>query len=369
MPAKILSRSMIQFFLASAAVGLMTFGALFPASAVAQNIVVLVNDEPITTYDVAQRQRWMARTSGFGDKMKAALQSDKIKDRYRELMMAANPSTREEAEVVAERVKKQLVVETKQRVLSQSSGASRKAAIDDLIEDRLKIQAARKISIAITDAEVTQALSARAKGPDGKVNLEGFYAQFESDGINRKTVQEVIRAQLAWRDVIRRSYGAHIQSAIGSGLKTESDAGDGDTVFDAREVRLALSSASDQKAIAKRLMEAENLRERFRSCGDLPKQVKLLSSSTVKSLSKAKLSDFPKEMQPLVSKAGNGQMTPPLVSGSNVLAYAVCRKTVVAKNDDDQEDVSDLRQKEFERYSRRHLQDIKQSASIDYRGS
>ena len=39
----------------------------------AQNIAVLVNDEPITSGDVAQRIRWNARTNGFGDRMKAIL--------------------------------------------------------------------------------------------------------------------------------------------------------------------------------------------------------------------------------------------------------------------------------------------------------
>ncbi len=342
--------------------------ALMTSPARSQNIVVLVNDEPITTFDVSQRQRWIARTSGFGERMKAALQSDSIKERYKELMIAANPRTKEEAEAAAERVKKQLIEETKNRVLAQGGGSSRKEAIDSLIEDRLKIQAARKVNITISDAEVEQALSARAKGPDGKVNLEGFYAQFEGDGINRRTIQEVIRAQLAWRDLIRRTYGARIQSTVAPARGSAAPSG-GDAVFDAREVRLALGSSTDQKAIAKRVMEAENLRERFTSCGELAKQIKLLSASSIKTLSKAKASDFPKDMRPLVVKANDGQMTPPLVSGSNVISYAICKKTIVAEAKEGEDEAGNLRQQEFERYSRRHLQDLKQSAAIDYRGS
>lgn len=343
-------------------------GALAASPASAQNIVVLVNDDPITTYDVAQRQRWLARTSGFGERMKAALQSDAVKERYKELMIAANPRTREEAEAAAERVKKQLIEETKNKVLAQSSGSSRKAAIDALIEDRLKLQEAKKYNIVVSDAEVEQSLAARAKGPDGKTDLEGFFKQFEADGINRKTIKEIIRAQLAWRDLIRRYYGSRIATKVRP--TSSGNTGSGDTIIEAREVRLALGSGADQKAIAKRLVEAENLRESFKSCGELPQLVKVLSSTAIKTHAKAKLSDFPKEMQPLVQKAADGQMTPPIVSGSNVVSYAVCRKTVTAAKDSGSEDeASELRQQEFERYARRHLQELKQSAAIDYRGS
>ncbi len=48
--------------------------------------------------------------------------------------------------------------------------------------------------------------------PSKKSKLEEFYKQFETDGINRKTIQDIIRAQLAWRDVIRRQYGPRLAS-------------------------------------------------------------------------------------------------------------------------------------------------------------
>jgi peptidyl-prolyl cis-trans isomerase SurA len=342
-----------------------------PLAASPQNIEVLVNDEPITNYDVAQRERWIARTHGFGERMKQALQADSIKERYKQLMIAANPRSRAEAEAAAETIKKKLIAETKQKVMTQAGAASRKEAIEALVDDRLKLQAAKKANITVTDDEVTRVLAARAKGPDGKTDLDAFFKQFESDGIGRKTIMEIIRAQLAWRDVIRRTYGARIQTSLSPIPETNSDSAD--LLFEAREVKLALPSSSDQKEIARRLVEADSLREAFRSCADLPKQVKLIASSSMKTMSKAKISDFPEEAQPLVKKAGNNEMTPPLLSGGSVVAYAVCRKVASSDKKKDGEGESEsraeMRQQEFERYSKRHLQDIRQAASIDYRGS
>ena len=134
------------------------------ADANAQNVVVLVNDEPITSGDVAQRLRWNARTNGFGDHMKAILTGDSIKERFRQMMVAANPHSQAEAEQAAERIKKQLLEDAKNRVLSDGGGTSRKAAIDSLVEDKLKLQAAKKLDIKITDSEVEQA-QPKAKSP------------------------------------------------------------------------------------------------------------------------------------------------------------------------------------------------------------
>ena len=61
----------------------------------------------------------MARTSGFGDRMKAMLTGDAIKDRFRQMMIAANPRSQAEAEQAAERIKKQLLEDAKSRVLSE----------------------------------------------------------------------------------------------------------------------------------------------------------------------------------------------------------------------------------------------------------
>jgi len=342
------------------------------ADAAAQNVVVLVNDEPITSGDVAQRLRWNARTSNFGDRMKAILTGDSIKERFRQMMVAANPHSQAEAEQAAERIKKQLLEDAKNRVLSDGGGTSRKSAIDSLIEDKLKLQAAKKLDIKITDSEVEQVLAQRAAGAAAegkKPDLSDFYKQFESDGINRKTIQEIIRAQLAWRDVIRRRYGAQLASLFSAMPNMDEKPSESEIQFDVRVLRLSVAS-TDQKAVSQRIIEAENLKEKFTSCAQLPNEAKLVSDATVRSIEKAKLASFPKDVQPLIQKASEGQMTPPVLVGSAIESYAICRKGLAAKaTKAAAEQKPDVRQQEYDRFSRRYLQELKQAASIDYRGS
>jgi peptidyl-prolyl cis-trans isomerase SurA len=175
-----------------------------PEAATAQDIVVRVNGGPVTSYDVAQRMRWNNRTNNFGERMKARLIGDATGKEFRRRLMAAQPHNQAEAQQMAERIKKELVEDAKKQVLSEEDPATRKAMIEALIEDRLKLLEAKRLGIEIGDSEVEEALAARAgTGADGKPDLNAFYTQFENDGIGRKTIQELIRAQLAWRDAIR----------------------------------------------------------------------------------------------------------------------------------------------------------------------
>lgn len=350
---------------------ILLFAPLGAPGVLAQNIVVLVNDEPITTFDVAQRMRWLARTNGFGERMKALLTGDAVNQRFRQKMIAAHPTTQAEAQQAAERIKKEIVEDAKRRVLSEGGGTSRKAVIEALIEDKLKLQAAKKFDISISDREVEETLAARAtEGADGKkASMEAFYQQFESDGISRKTIQEMIRAQLAWRDVIRRQYGPRIAAMMSSVPDAAQQAAEGSMQLDVRVLKLAVKNASDQKAVGERMLEAERLKEKFISCAELPKQAKLLSDATVKAIGKAKLSAFPKDVQPLIEKVSEGQMTPPVLIGNAVESYAVCKKAASAKANAQAGQKPDPRMAEYERFSRSYLQVLKQKASIDYRGS
>lgn len=192
-----------------------------PGSAIAENIVATVKGEPITGDDVAQRMLWQARTVNFGERMKAALASDACRKHFLP-EKAPHPHSQEEAQQIAARIKKEMIGCAKRLFSEESGDAARKDAIEALIDDKLKLQAAKKLRIGIRYNEVEEALAARAgRGPDrDKPDMNAFYAQFEKDGIRRETIREIIRVELAWRAVIRHISGA----GNGSGADPPQDA-------------------------------------------------------------------------------------------------------------------------------------------------
>jgi peptidyl-prolyl cis-trans isomerase SurA len=343
-------------------------GFLLAASAgicAAQSIVVLVNDDPITSYDVAQRQRFLALTSGLGDKMRARLQSEQTKQEFQAFMTKERPTSKEEAQ----ELQKKFVANVQAQVIASSSGSLRKEAIDQLIDERLMLQAARDNKIVVTDDEVAQMLTKMAEGGQKKLTLNEFLGQFTEQGVNPNTLKSRIKAQTAWRQVIRRIYGSRVQSAVSSVELISSNDADAAAV-DVRVVSLSMPAKADQATVAKRLLEAEQIRKRFTSCDGLDALVKGVQGVTIKAQKSSKLSDFRGDVQAALQKAQPGQMTPPVISGAAIESHALCAKkqSVAAGKQTEKkaETSADKTQEEFQLYSKRHLKDLKDQARLDY---
>jgi len=345
-----------------ALVGVLLLIGLNGASA--QSVVVLVNDEPITTYDVAQRQRFLAVTSGLGDKMRARLQSDQTKEAFKAYMTENRPKSKEEAQ----ELQKKFVAQIQQQVVATSTGAMRKEAIEQLIDERLMIQAAKDQKIIVTDAEVNESLTSMAQGGANKNTLEAFLEQFKAQGINPTTLKERIRAQTGWREVVRRIYGSRVRSSVSSVTGPDEAASGGGTVVDVEVVKFVMPANAEQKLVAQRLVAVEQIRKRFSTCAALPAIVKEVSGATLTSLKQTKIEDFKGEVRAALTKAKAGQMTPPIISGGTIESHALCTKkeSVASGKSEKKSESKDKLQEEFQLYSRRHLKDMKDRALLKY---
>jgi peptidyl-prolyl cis-trans isomerase SurA len=182
-----------------------TFAAL-PVGASAQARAILVNGELITSHDIVQRTLFQNRTRDFYGRLNALLESDKFKQKARQKMLAAQPRTPADAQRAAGRIKNELIEDATMQVLSERD-ATRNAVIDSLIGDKLKLQAAKKFGIEIGDEEIEKRIILDRLAEGAELDLNAYYARNRDYGIGRKTIHEVIRAQLAWRAVMNRTYG------------------------------------------------------------------------------------------------------------------------------------------------------------------
>ena len=178
-----------------------------PGSAAAQSPTVLVNGEPITPSDIATETRWQNLHYNFSKRMNAVLGSDAVRQRFRRMLDAAQPHSQAEAQEAAGRIKKELIEDVRTQILSEGGG---KAVTEALIERRLKLQAASRLGIEIADRDTEQYMARKLTvggGSVAKSDANAYYSHLEAVGIGRKSIQESVRAELAWREVIRRTYG------------------------------------------------------------------------------------------------------------------------------------------------------------------
>jgi peptidyl-prolyl cis-trans isomerase SurA len=283
-----------------------------------QSIVVLVNDDPISAYDIEQRMRLLVVTAH-----------------------------------------------------EQPGPALKKKATDQLIDERLQIQQGRKLTITPDEGDVTAIIDDMAKG--NNLSAEGLANALKQMGVNIKSLKDRIRAQLVWRDVVRQKFrhdvqigDADVDKAMSSGGGEASTAQG--TALQLRQVKFQVPSNADQKALAQILAEAEALRAKFNSCSNVAELAKGVKGVTVASLQDQLPTALSQPARMLVMNAKVGQMTPPTLSTSAVELYAVCGKQGVKGDPKKREETEHkLLQQEMEIRAERLLRDMRQDAFVEYR--
>jgi peptidyl-prolyl cis-trans isomerase SurA len=299
------------------------------AAVIAQevSIKILVNDEPISDYDIDQRERFLAITTQ-----------------------------------------------------TQPSPALKKQAADMLIDERLQIQEGRKVSVAPVEEDVTAILSDMAQ--KNNLNVEGLATALGKAGVNIKTLKDRIRAQLVWQATVQKKFRRDIQiadadvdealasgAAAGGGAPAEGGAAPAaaaaEPALQLRQIKYALPAGADQRVIAGQLAAAESMRARFKSCADLANGIQ---GANVTTLQDYKTASLAQPARLLVTNAKVGQMTPPTITQAAIELYAVCGKRAAAVDSTAREQAQrQLMSQEMGLRAERLLRDVRAEAFIEYR--
>lgn len=86
--------------------------------------------------------------------------------------------------------------------LLHAPDANPQAALKALVEDRLKLQAARQLGIAVNDKGLEAGLSEFAGRAN--MNVEQFTAALAREGVERQAYRDFVKAGVAWREVVRQ---------------------------------------------------------------------------------------------------------------------------------------------------------------------
>lgn len=346
-----------------------------------QSIIVLVGDDPITGYEVEQRQRLMAQGAGVGEQAKARFQSmlksEAVQERMKAIqkeVVSANPgASREELiAIIKGRMQEYGKQLQRQAVDGARAGAMagiRQKALEALIDDRLMIQEARRVGVLVSEEDVDKALGERAKR--NNMTLKQYSEQLKASGVDLETIRSSYRAQMSWMDVIRRRFGHQIQVTerevdriVSTGPKDEEDS----VELQLQRIVLPMPDKMDQKVMAKRFQEAESIWRKFDGCKSLPALANSVSGARLDNIGPQKASAVPEPTRGLLLSAADGSMVPPSVGQGGMELWAVCGRSVVKADEAKRELVeSQLRKEQFGLLADRHLKDLRKDTPIEYR--
>jgi peptidyl-prolyl cis-trans isomerase SurA len=301
--------------------------------ALAQQVAVIVNGEPITTYDIQQRSKFLQ--------------------------------------------------------LATHKEPSRQEVLEELINDKLKVQEAKHWKLEITQTEVDTAFANMGKRMH--FSSEQFKQALAQSGVDADTLKARIRAEIAWAQIVRGRYASTLQ--VGdkdvrdalqaqaekqgqSGADNNSEPKNADnkdepskkvgSEYTLRPILFIIPRGASPPATEERKREAEALRTRFDSCDTGLTYARSLRYVAVRDQIIKSSSDLIPALRQILDTTPVGHLTPPEVTDQGVQVFAICSKKETLSDTPEQRDARDkVFAQKFEQQSKRYLAELHRSAMIE----
>lgn len=343
-----------------------------PSTRPIQSIVALVNDDPITGYEIEQRVALaMLGAPDVQRRLQAKLKAPNMNDQFKNFAMkrlqASPPKSEAEQQGRIKQLQGEFVASLKSQVEKEFVPTARKQALDELIDERLKMQEAKSLSVIAADDEVERIVSGMAER--NKMNTQQFGEHLVRMGASITVMRERIRASLSWSDVIRRKFGHQITVANRDvDRMVASSEGQDDVELRINRILLTVPTNLDQKRLAQRINDAEQMRGKFGGCKSMEGMARGVPGARFDDLGDRRPTSLPEPTRSLLLSAHDDELLPPTIGEGGVELWAVCGRKVIKAADSKRETAqNELRQKEFEILSKKHLKDLRQDAHIEFR--
>jgi peptidyl-prolyl cis-trans isomerase SurA len=261
---------------------------------------------------------------------------------------------------------------------SHQTGASlERAALEELIDDRLRMQEAKRVGASVPDAQVDAAFASIAQRL--KISPEMLAQGLGQRGIDTKSFKARLRAQIAWQQLVVARFSRTVNISDGQIVDAlaKKEGGNRDaattktgtgTTAEYTLQQVVLVVASKGGSPEARTREAEALRGRISSCDQLVGAIRGLGEATVKPIGKRIEDELPPAFRGLLADVPVGHLSKPVRTAIGVEMLAVCEKRDLAGDFQIRSKVEDeLRNREGEVFARRYINDLRRIAVIEYK--
>jgi peptidyl-prolyl cis-trans isomerase SurA len=281
----------------------------------AQSVAVMVNGDPITTYDIEQR--------------------------------------------------------SKLNFLTTHKPADRQQVINELIDEKLKIKEAKKFGVDPTGADVDQSYAAMS----GRMRIapEQLTKSLEVQGIRPDTLKARLKADMVWTSLVRGRYKESLQVGekdVAAAVQVGGDEKQQGNGFEYKmqPVVLIVPRGSAPAAVEARQKEAEALRNRVQSCAEANAFFKSMPNAAIRDIVTKTSADIPPVLRELLDKTPIGHLTAPEVTKQGVEMVALCGRNPTTVDTPKKREIREkMYTEKYEAKSNWYLQELRKAAMIEYR--
>lgn len=286
-----------------------------PATARAQQVVLFVNGQPITTLDVEHRAKFIQ--------------------------------------------------------LSTKKPASRKEAIDGLIDEILEVNEAKRYTIEVPEADVDSSYSSVATRMG--IDAPKLTQLLVTAGASEDTLKRRLRAQIAWTSLVRGRYKASLEirdKDVEAQLQLHKSEEKSDVGYEyiMRPIVFIVPRGSPETAYDTRKRDAEALRVRFQNCEDGIAFARALEDVAVRDQVSKYSAELAQQLREILDRTALGHLTPPETTAEGVQMFAICGKKETKSETPVMREVRDqMMQQRFGDKAKRYLESLRRQAMIEYK--
>jgi peptidyl-prolyl cis-trans isomerase SurA len=282
-----------------------------PSRALAQHVVLVVNGDVITDYDIEQR--------------------------------------------------------TKFNTLSTHKTPVRQEVIEELIDEKLKIQIGRRYKIDLTESDVDSNYADMAKRM--RLSPDQLTQTLAQSGIDSKTLKARILADTTWQYIIRGKFQSSLQineKSVLAEIETQKK-GDGDVGYDytLRPILFVVPRGNTALQESRR-KDAEALRSRFINCDTGLPFARSLRDVAIREPITKNSSELVPALRQILDKTEVGHLTPPETTPQGIELFALCEKKETKAETPEKREVREkMFSEQFQAKAKNYLRELRRQAMIE----
>lgn len=285
------------------------------APARAQNIVVMVNGDPITDFDIEQR--------------------------------------------------------SKLDQLTTQKTPSRQDVINELIDDRIKMKEGKKYGVDPGVSDINQSYEGMAQRM--RISPDQLTKSLETKGVRPETLKARMKAEMVWTSLVRGRYKEKLivgEKDVADKVKAEGTEKlqiEG-TEYKMQPIVLIVPRGSSSVFQETRMKEAETYRSRVTSCDEANSLFRSTPNATIRESVTKTTADLPEALRKVLDDTPIGHLTAPEVTKQGIEMVVLCaRKPTLIDTPKKREIREKMYTEKYEKTQKAYLEEIRKAAMIEYR--
>ena len=281
----------------------------------AQNIVVMVNGDPITDFDIDQR--------------------------------------------------------TKLDQLTTQKTPARQDVINELIDDRVKIKEGKKYGVDPGVSDINQSYEGMAQRM--RISPDQLTKSLEVKGVRPETLKGRMKAEMVWTSLVRGRYKEKLMVGEKDVADKVREGGSEKLQIEGTEYKmqpivLIVPRGSPAAFTETRQKEAETYRARVTSCEEANSLFRSTPNATIRESVTKTTADLPEALRKVLDDTPIGHLTAPEVTKSGIEMVVLCaRKPTTIDTPKKREIREKMYSEKYEKTQKAYLEEIRKAAMIEYR--